>query len=374
MSISNLSRTSFATTPTAGLEVVDIYSAEKFESIVSSGELSTADSELLSELYPDFPQDKLIKYLGDEKLAAHLTASGTTLKSAWSNLDLSMPNGIKKPDFLKYFTTDGWNLPDWDIPGMDIDFTDVLKWGPELKESIDISIFNDMDTETYSGFFRNLKDYKTRFDNDDVSARTTQANVWSKSLGVTDSTSTKISSVLTASNVSMFSSQFMKSDNLTDDELKTWIASELGDSEEKEAVYADLAVQAGKNGKWDLMADFIALAGDSYTTELKNKTIYSILYNYTYTSGSASTRDYLSLGNELIAQLDSLDTEWDKTLRGVVAVHSLIRYSIASWSALKVLSFTERCGIAALLTMKERPSVRSYRTLMKNDYPALLLS
>ena len=456
MSISNLTKTSFGSDPTAGLEVVDIYKSEAFTALMEKGTVTVDDVALIEEIYPDFPTDKVIGYLNDEELQGYLTTAGTTLKKAWSALDASLPRNVFKSDLLNKldfssnfdfdlfddFSFDGigsfpefdgfdlssfgdfkfdglsgfkfdgfgdWefdglsgfdlsSLGDWDFGdlgsdfefdglgdydfnvfgdydfegfGCDLGIGDLFKWAPELKDSLDPGIFNNLSTDDYSSFMRTLKSYKNKYDIDDIASTSSLRKSWAKLSGKDSGSVELIDSVLKSSNTLTIAGKLIDSGETAD--ISTWIDSELENFEEKEDVYADLVPVAGANNEWDLLAEFITKAGDKLTDLHRTKAICAILYNYKMPD-DALIETYGDKGTALLSYLDLVDDKWDVGLRGNKEVVSLNKILYANTNTLKVLAYTERCAEMALLARSTKLSVKSYKALMRRNYPALMLS
>ncbi|QAX96135.1 hypothetical protein [Vibrio phage vB_VmeM-Yong XC32] len=323
-----LSRTSFGTKPTQGLEVIDAYKQGELDKFIQNP-TSDAGLQILSEQYPDLKADKLLDIINDPLTQEYLAESGLTLNNALDGIKRNLPSGVDLNSLLG----------DFDVPFL-------AEWAEKFKGSVDFNLFSGLDNIDYKSFLTNIKKYRDQYRLGSNWDFKNIQSLWGKAAGVLPRDTVTMDKVLQLAN------RFSIADKLArtglGQEIIDWINDDSTlSAEEKKTLFGDLLPSFAESGLWDYIDDLISKGPTNISPKIRKDTVKGLLYGYRLPVG-ASPSIYHAEAEKLIARLDALDANWDKIDRNGVSTPSMKFMRYASEHTVTILSAHDRTRNMAL--------------------------
>lgn len=342
-------RTAFSTTPTQGLEAVDVYKQEALAKASAAKDSATATT-LITELYPDIKASEVTALLNDTATSNYLSENGLNLNTALAKCNnILSATGVSTNDLL----------------GENVTLTDILKYGNQFKSGMSTAQWENLGLNGVSSLFSNRTLLENIGGTSVASAFTT--SVWGSEASSITGVGRSILSQSISGAITMTSAEKLIASKVSTGVFSMIDSSSTIQDWAKSSIFNSLLLDAGQYCLTELISEII---DNNYGSKQNKKlTARYVLASYSIDSDKSQS-DYADLATDLIEVLDKLDENWHTYDRNDQTLQSghLIRY--ATDDALKVLAANSATKLVASIQysigFQSKPI--TYYTELLQDY------
>jgi hypothetical protein len=361
---SDLSRTSFGTTPIEGLEVIDAYNDTSFSAF---GVNTTAITTSITDEFPGIKPNLINAMSASAATMAFINKSDyANLNDAVKALSRVLPSSVSVNAVLEKFgLEDALTYATKMFSGED-------KWNFDLRHTV--STYLDEMQKTISAYIE--------FDKSGAVGRlaslinVSNISKWFPITAFGESGTlegqTGTSDFITAL-IKKYGYSKMYIDSGTTDGLVEWVSEdEFLPASSKQWLASELTIPLGEAGAWEELSKAIAYAGSRFTPTMRILTIRAILTGYSYSS-TVTNADKPALATDLIDRLMTIDTQWYSRDRNGTITLDLRHFPYASYDALDVLFFDTRTRSLSCTYKAYTPEPEAFYTIAKDHYKYLVV-
>lgn len=360
----DLSRTSFGTKPTDGMEVVDAYADDVYKAF-STPDVSKTKS--ISESYPGVKPNLVNGVKSDPDSVGFIKKNNySNTNAALKALADVLPTAVSVNDVLEKFT-----------------LSTALGTATNLSKGEPRSQYNTRyDKQSYIEAMTKSLSADKEFNNQGA-LKKTQSLI--EATGIANwfpadayGGGTAVNGILgTGDYITAVVKKYGLAQKFIDSGaasgLVAWLAKDdFLPPEVKKWLMANLAGSLGMAGLWDELDQAITIAANRFTPVERTETIRGILTGFTYDDGIKNS-DKPALATDLITHLDAIDPQWDKRKRNSVNTEDLRNIGYASVDCIDVFFYNTRTAALAATYKAFRPYMRSYKAVAQENYPYLYL-